>query len=202
MESTDAFIDEHSGFVQRLAGRLQRELSLAGEKDDLVAFGYGGLLEARQRFDPSRGIRFQTFAYYRVRGAMLDGVRQMAHLPRRAHEKMKSSEESRAPYSNPRPTSIDKTFHRMSAMLTMGAALPSASQLEDPEAKLLKSEGIARLTSSLAQLPARERSLVRAVYFEGRKLEDIASELGISKSWASRLHAKALAQLRHRMEAE
>ncbi len=201
MESNSTLIDEHSGFVHRLAGKLQRELSLAGEKDDLVAFGYGGLLEAWQRFDPSRGIRFQTFAYYRVRGAMLDGVRQMAQLPRRAHEKIKS-EASGALHSVPRPTELDKSFHRMSAMLTMGAALPSSHETDNPEAKLLKSEGIARLTSCLAELPSRERRIVRAVYFEGRKLDDIASELGISKSWASRLHSKALSELRRSMDEE
>jgi RNA polymerase sigma factor for flagellar operon FliA len=201
LEPNNRFIDEHSGFVHRLAGKLQRELSLAGEKDDLVAFGYGGLLEARQRFDPSRGIRFQTFAYHRVRGAMLDGVRQMARLPRRAHEKIKS-EASGTVDSLPRPTALDKSFHRMSAMLTMGAGLPASNETESPEAKLLRSEGIARVTACLAKLPSRERRVVRAVYFEGRKLDDIAADLGISKSWASRLHTKALAELRQSMDEE
>ena len=66
-------IAQHEKMVHGLASRLRRELSLRGELDDLIAFGFGGLLEAQRRFDPGRGVRFRTFAYYRVRGAMLDG---------------------------------------------------------------------------------------------------------------------------------
>ena len=74
MQSTE-LIAQHGKMVHGLANRLRRELCLRGEIDDLIAFGFGGLLEAKRRFDPTRGVRFQTFAYYRVRGAMLDGVR-------------------------------------------------------------------------------------------------------------------------------
>ena len=92
MQGTE-LIAQHEKMVHGLASRLRRELSLRGDLDDLIAFGFGGLLEAHHRFDPGRGVRFQTFAYYRIRGAMLDGVRKMADLPRRAHERLQAAAE-------------------------------------------------------------------------------------------------------------
>ena len=79
METGAALIAKHEKMVETLACRLRRELALQGGLDDLMAFGYGGLLEAHARFDATRGVRFQTYAYHRVRGAMLDGVRKMAY---------------------------------------------------------------------------------------------------------------------------
>ena len=195
MQLSDAFIQEHERLVHGLAGRLSRELALRSDKDDLVAFGYGGLLEARRRFDPARGVQFQTFAYYRVRGAMLDGIRRMAYLPRRAHEKARAAQEAA-----PAPTALDKAFARMSARLTMGAGPRAEAGSDDPESSLLRKESLSRLLKALSTLPPRERALVRGFYFEGRQFDEIASELGISKSWASRLHAKALAALRETLE--
>jgi len=201
MQAADAFIIEHKQMVHGLAVRLRRELSLHGELDDLVAFGFGGLLEAQHRFDPARGVRFQTFAYHRVRGAMLDGVRKMAHLPRRAHERLRESAET-PPTAVPKvaATPLDKFFARMSAGLTTAGPLHGSFGEESPEQKLLKNESITRLLGALARLSERQRTLVRGYYFEGRSLEDIARELGISRSWASRLHTSALQELRGALE--
>ena len=202
MPAVNAFITQHEKMVHGLAARLRRELSLHGELDDLVAFGFGGLLEARQRFDPARGVRFQTFAYHRVRGAMLDGVRKMAYLPRRAHERLRESAET-PPTARPTaaPTPLDKVFARVSAGLTTAGPLHGSLGDESPEQELLKDESITRLLGALAGLSDRQRKLVRGYYFEGRSLDDIAGELGISKSWASRLHTSALAELRGVLEA-
>jgi RNA polymerase sigma factor for flagellar operon FliA len=189
----EELIAQHQKMVLGLAGRLRRELSLPGDLDDLVAFGFGGLLEAERRYDPSRGVRFQTFAYYRVRGAMLDGVRKMADLPRRAHQRLKEEAE-RTPTAAPSP--LDKAFARMSANLTSASPLQGSFADESPESALLKNERIERLLAALAALPPRQRALIRGRYFEGRTLEAVAAELGVSKSWASRIHTQALSALR------
>ena len=195
MRGTEAFIEEHVDMVRGLAVRLRAELSLHGELEDLVAFGFGGLLEAHQRFDPGRGVRFQTFAYHRVRGAMLDGVRKMARLSRRAHERAREADAC-SPTACPRPpVPLETVFARVSAGLTTAGPLhshPSGS----PEQVLLQHESVTRLLSAMAQLPERQRLVVRAHYFDCRSLEDIAAELGISRSWASRLHTGALRSLR------
>jgi RNA polymerase sigma factor for flagellar operon FliA len=72
---------------------------------------------------------------------------------------------------------------------------------ESPESALLKNESVARLLRALSRLSARERALVRGRYFEGRPLEELAAELGVSKSWASRIHTQALKQLRDALQA-
>lgn len=190
------FITEHEKMVHGLAHRLRRELSLRGDLDDLIAFGFGGLLEARHRFDPARGVRFQTFAYHRVRGAMLDGVRKMSQLPRRAHERLRAASDTTPTAA---PTALDNAFTRMSS-LTTGTVLQGRFGDESPEAALLKNESVTRLLQALPSLSPRQRVLVRGFYFEGRSIDMMARELGISKSWASRLHTNALQELREALE--
>ncbi|MGB5221764.1 MAG: sigma-70 family RNA polymerase sigma factor [Polyangiales bacterium] len=194
----EELIVQHRKMVVGLASRLRRELSLSGDLDDLVAFGFGGLLEAQHRFDPSRGVRFQTFAYHRVRGAMLDGVRQMADLPRRAHERLR---EETACQPTAAPTPLDKAFTRISARLTSPSPVQGSYAEENPEAALLKNESIERLLGALSRLSMRQRVLLRGRYFEGRPLDAMAAELGVSKSWASRLHTQALEALRAALKA-
>jgi RNA polymerase sigma factor for flagellar operon FliA len=196
MQGTE-FITQHEKMVHGLANRLRRELSLRGDLDDLIAFGFGGLLEARHRFDPRRGVRFQTFAYHRVRGAMLDGVRKMSQLPRRAHERLQAAAE---PTPTAAPTALDRAFTRMSA-LSAGTVLQGRFGDESPEAVLLKNESVTRLLQAIPSLSPRQRVLVRGFYFEGRSIDAMAQELGISKSWASRLHTSALRELREALDA-
>jgi len=196
MQGTE-FIAQHERMVHGLANRLRRELSLRGDLDDLIAFGFGGLLEARHRFDPARGVRFQTFAYHRVRGAMLDGVRKMSQLPRRAHERFQAAAETTPTAA---PTALDKAFTRMGALST-ATVLQGRFGNESPEAVLLKNESITRLLQALPSLSPRQRVLVRGFYFEGRSIDAMARELGISKSWASRLHTNALRELRDALDA-
>lgn len=193
------FISQHEKMVHGLANRLRRELCLRGDLEDLIAFGFGGLLEARRRFDPERGVRFQTFAYHRVRGAMLDGVRKMAQLPRRAYERIEGAAELRLTAA---PTALDKAFTRISATLTTGTVLQGDLGEQSPEAALLKTESITRLLRALPGLSPRKRMLVRGFYFEGRSIDAMARELGISKSWASRLHTHALQELRSALQSE
>ena len=194
----DGSIEEDYAMVRGLAGRLFRELSLRGELDDLVAFGFGGLLEAKRRFDPSRGVRFKSYAYHRVRGAMLDGVRKMADVPRRAHAAM---QQASAVSPSAAPTGLDKAFSRIRANLTSDAPLQGRFGEESPEEALLKQESIQCVLQALQTLPERQRRLIRGSYFEGRTLDDLAGELGISKSWASRLHHQALDRLRASLAA-
>ncbi len=192
-----AFIIQHEKMVHGLAHRLRRELSLRGDLEDLIAFGFGGLLEARHRFDPGRGVRFQAFAYHRVRGAMLDGVRKMSQLSRRAHERLQADAET---ILTAAPTDLDRAFTRMSGSLSTATVLQGRFGNESPEAALLKSESVTRLLGALTALPPRQRVLVRGFYFEGRSIDAMARELGISKSWASRLHTSALQELREALE--
>ena len=210
----DRFIETYRPLVVKLAGQLHRTLSLGCEVEELIAFGFRGLLEARKRFDSSRGVQFNTFAYYRVRGAMVDGVRDMAYLPRRAYAKLRAAEAADQltedlghtlyPPAGPTGRTPKEAAHEIDRTLTKLAAsyvLASLGQGEedapaDPERLVFHKARAEELRSAVEDLPDRERALVTGFYFEGRRFDEVANELGISKSWASRLHAKALERLR------
>jgi RNA polymerase sigma factor for flagellar operon FliA len=210
----ERFVAEHESLVRKIAQRVRAELGLTCEVEDLVAFGFHGLLEAKQRFDPTRGVQFQTFAYYRVRGAILDGVRKMAYLPRRVHAKRRAAEmidwELEA-LGETRATAPAETKHDLEATLAaiddvlgkitatfMLAAVGQDEETahESPEEALIGATERARLREALEALPEREKIVVRGMYFENRNLDEIGAELGISKSWACRIHTRALGLLR------
>jgi RNA polymerase sigma factor for flagellar operon FliA len=88
----------------------------------------------------------------------------------------------------------------MSAGLSTATVLQGSFGGESPEAVLLKNESVTKLLQAVPRLSRRQRVLVRGFYFEGRSIDSMARELGISKSWASRLHRSALHELREALE--
>ncbi len=203
------FVEEHEALVRKLAARIQAQLDLSTPLEDLEAYGFRGLLEARRRFDPCRGVLFTTFAYYRIRGAILDGVRQMAYLPRKAHEQRRAAEtldrmaEEVAQERGARPEaradlgvtleSIDDILAKTSAAFVISALRQSPDQAPPgPEEQVSASQMHGRVRAALDALPARERALIEGHYFDDRTLEELGESMGISKSWASRLHSRAL----------
>ncbi len=207
------FIRQYDAFVRGIVKHTRAQLGIEGDAEDLLAFAYQGLLEARQRFDPARGVQFKSFAYYRVRGAVMDGVRRMAYLPRRAYARLRASEavdleaeacmDARAGSPGARHDvegglrAIDGVLGRVAAAYCTAAAAAEGEPVEgDPEHALFARERSALLMDALQSLSEQERALVRGHYLEGRDFDDIAKELGLSKSWASRLHGRALERLR------
>lgn len=205
------FVSEHEPLVRSIATRIRAELQLNVELEDLIAYGYTGLLQARERFEPSRGVRFTTFAYYRVRGAILDGVRTMARLPRRVHAARKAAEAldmvaeaaGQARASAPTPPDLGATLGAMDEILGKYSAafmIAAVGQQEDegaePESLAIAGEDRERVSAAIEALPERERLVITGHYFQDRTLEEIGASLGISKSWCSRLHSRALGLLR------
>jgi RNA polymerase sigma factor for flagellar operon FliA len=202
---------EDEQLVERALKRLVRELDLSVDPADLRGWGQQGLLEARQRFDPSRGVRFSTFAYYRVRGAMLDGVRRQGWIRRSAYAKLKAIEaadslseaegethaQGPAPNLAERARSVDDILAKISAAYLLSAVGQDEQEPRDtPETMLEREEQRSVVKESLSVLPERERTLVEAIYFGGATIEEAGARLGLSKSWASRMHAKALDRLK------
>lgn len=212
MREDEQFVREYEGFVRGTALHTRAQLGLDAPVEDLVAFGFQGLLEARARFDASKGVSFKAFAYYRVRGAVLDGVRAMSRLPRRAYARLKAVEaldrfaedlaDGRAT-TQQRPNvetnlrAIDAILGRVAAAYSVAVSHEEALQgAGSPEDALLHEERRARMRAALEQLPDRERRLVTGHYYDGRQFDEVSAELGISKSWGSRVHAHALDMLR------
>lgn len=214
----DAFVREHEALVRAQAVRLRAQLELKADVEDLVAYGMEGLLEARERFDPERGVRFAHFAYYRIRGAILDGVREMAYLPRRAHVRRRVAESldraaeeqalARARTPEARASlaetlaAFDDILGRTCAAYVIGAVGQDAERDRPatPEDETITAEDRRRVLGALDVLEERERALVEGYYLEGRTLDEVGEELGITKSWASRMCSRALAKLRAVLE--
>jgi RNA polymerase sigma factor for flagellar operon FliA len=202
---------EDGQLVERALRRLVRELDLSVDPEDLRGWGQQGLLEARQRFDPSRGVRFSTFAYYRVRGAMLDGVRRQGWIRRSAYAKLKTLEaadalseqqgetlaQGPAPGVAARASALDDILAKVSAAYLLSAVGQEEEEVRDtPETMLEREQDRSAVKASLSGLPERERALLESVYFGGATIEEAGARMGLSKSWASRMHAKALERLK------
>lgn len=207
--STDPFIEEHRELVESLAKkvRFQFEVHSLGI-DELIAAGFEGLLKSKDRYDPARGVKFSTFAYYRIRGAMIDSVRRNSVLSARMAAKLKAMEaadsiaEGFGPSrTNAKPVEQIGTVTDFLKQATAVYLMASASEEcnATPEEALLEAESKDLIAAGVDALPEREKALIQGYYFEGRPFEEVAKELNISKSWASRLHAKALSRLKKSM---
>lgn len=217
--SADAeFVETHAVYVKGIAAQVRAQLGFECDMDDLIGFGYRGLLEAHQRFDEGKGVKFKSFAHYRVRGAMLDGIRKMAYLPRRAYRRLLAAEAldgeaefvaqtGAAAPSEPDAAGAlrvaDGILGRMAAAYCVAAGSEDDAPPDDsPEDRLLRAERKKRTASAIAKLPERERFLIEGHYLQGRRFDELAAELGLSKSWGSRLHSRALGLLRDALSAD
>ncbi len=209
---TDAeFIEEYRPLVISIANKVRAQFDIRTDLDDLVAHGFEGLLQAKSRFDASRGVKFNTFAYYRIRGAMIDGIRKSSFHSRRAWSKFKAAEaaleigefagEERAADPERNTEQKVEALHDAMSKLTASFVMASIGQKEEgegdtPADTFLRNEAKDRVREALSVLPDRELALIQGFYFEGRQFDEVAKDLGISKSWGSRLHYKALGRLK------
>lgn len=176
-------LEQYEGLVRSIAWQAHRSAPASVEIDDLVAFGFLGLIEAAERFDPERGVLFSTFAYPRIRGAMLNGMARMATYPRQGRPREAPVGEDGELLRQPAPT-----------VRSMDPASPVA-QLSAAEARV-------RLAMLVGQMPDQMRELIRLVYVAGMTIKDAGDQMNLSKSWASRVHARALAHLVALMRGE
>jgi RNA polymerase sigma factor for flagellar operon FliA len=213
--SQEELVEKYTPLIRSIAGSLRSRLSLFIEFDELMSYGRLGLLEAAKRFDYKLGVSFKTFAYYRIRGAMYDGLRKMEVITRRKDPALKfeeaanqflSGESSRTSSDARKPTIKEdiKELHGMISALVPIYFLASDAidQLNQPqkgqsaEEHAIFSQEKTQIRSALRQLSKNEQSLIDYYYYQDMTLEEAAAKLGLSKSWASRLHAKALTKLK------
>ncbi len=213
-----SFVEAHRTLVLGLVKKVRHQYGIVGQDEDLEAAGFRGLVEAHHRYDPARGTQLSTFAYYRVRGAILDEVRRMAHLPRRLHARLKAAQvadgfaediaERRKQSGGTSAADAQRDLREYAKLFASSFATDAVATGDEPtddgspEEQLLRQERRALLIERIDALPSRERTLIRGVYFEDREMQAVAADLGVSKSWASRLHARALSLLRDAYEAQ
>jgi RNA polymerase sigma factor for flagellar operon FliA len=213
-------VEQHLDLVQAIARKVKKSLGARIDFDDLVAYGSKGLVEAAERFDARPGVQFTTFAYYRIRGAMYDGLRTMGWYSRadyaryRAEERANEYLQSHAdrPAAEGEAGGASQTADQAEALAAVAqvlsgvaavhiTSLEAASSVADetfaaPDAAIDSSRLGSRARQAVTKLPEKERRLLELYYFEDKTLEEAGGALGLSKSWACRLHARAVDLLR------
>ena len=200
------------------------------ELGDLVQDGMLGLIDAAYRFDEARGIKFETFAERRVRGAMIDalrrdawprGVRRQRRELEAAREQLRrelgaepsladlaarvGSDEKRLGRTIVRINTIESTSPLSAGENVDGATLPPAlvpSEPPSPDKAYEEREVRDRVRAAIASLPPRERKVIGLYYYGEATMKQIGAEIGVNESRVSQLHARAIQRLRKALGAD
>jgi RNA polymerase sigma factor for flagellar operon FliA len=221
-EDKKTLLEKYGPYVRSLAATVRKQFSAQLELEELVAYGQIGLLEAAERFDPKVGANFLTFAHYRIKGAIYDGLRKMgvlrggdsrnAFVGERASAYLGNLSDREQGGGN-RGGSIDDDVMDISNAVA-GLAMVFATSLEGADAGSFTDESLpadqrleleqmrTRVRAAIEKLPEKERRLLQGYYFQGKTLEEAGAEIGQSKSWASRLHARAIERLKELLDEE
>ena len=215
--ATTQLIEQHRDYVRALAKQIARTLPPSVDLQELIASGEVGLVEAAQRYDATKGVAFQTFAYYRIRGAIYDALRKMLWLPPSLYKRLRFragadqiARDAMGSVTDDHPASqadrLANTVRDLAAIYVLSldgddTEADPASAEEDPAETAERREQAQRLHEAIQSLPERKQKILRGYYFEGRRLTEIAAELGVSRFQASRLHTEGVRELRCRLES-
>src|SRR5499426_2506882 len=211
-------------FVEALARRMAASMPNSIDIGDLVQDGVLGLIDAAHRFDEDRGIKFETFAERRVRGAMIDALRrdawprgvrrqrreldaarealrkELGHEPSMADLAARvGSDEKRLSRTIVRINTIESTSPLATGEHMDESSLPTAlipSEPDSPDTAYEKVETRERVRAAIQSLPWRERKVIGLYYYGEVTMKQIGSEIGVNESRVSQLHARAIRRLR------
>ena len=207
-------------FVEQLARRVAATMPHSIDIGDLVQDGVIGLIDAAHRFDEARGIKFETFAERRIRGAMIDalrkdawprGVRRQRRELESAREELRrelgsepsladlaakmGTDEKRLGRTIVRINAIEATSPLASADSHAEAPMPAAlipSEPEQPDTAYERAETEDRVRAAIASLPPREQKVIGLYYYGEATMKQIGAEIGVNESRVSQLHARAI----------
>lgn len=220
----EQIILEYVSLVKLVAGRLNMYLGYTVEYDDLVGYGVFGLIDAIDKFDFDKGIKFETYASLRIRGSILDQIRKMDWIPRSVRQKQKQMEAAIAKLEKEKGVNLkDKDIaeelgitldeYRSWEGLTNISNIASLDEFMEqgtetggnefknnafiePEEAVDRGEVKKLLMESLELLTEKERKVVLLYYYEELTLKEVASVLEVSESRISQLHSKALEKMK------
>jgi len=213
-----SLIEANLPYAHAIAAEVMRKLPPDLDRKDIQGWAELGLVEAAISFDRTRGIQFTTFAHYRIKGAIYDGLRKMGWYPKGQYRRMRfemSATEYLKDVSADPPHAAspeaqlqdlkDLTGNLLSCYMLSLESLEQepvdAGQLSAEEA-VVRRQQREHLRHCLAQLPNVNRQVLENCYFKELTLEEIGRRLGMSKSWVCRLHAKSLEMLRKLLTQE
>ena len=220
----ETLIIENAHLIKYVAGRLNIYLGANIEYDDLVSFGVFGLIDAIDKFDPGKGVKFETYASLRIRGAIIDNIRELDWVPRSYRQKGKELENLYTELENElgRAATDSEAAEKMGVSIeefgkfVNEASITSLASLEEimdqnydlgdlpwledigenPAAQAEISEMKDALSMEIEKLSEKEKMVITLYYYEELTLKEISGVMGVSESRISQLHTKALAKLR------
>lgn len=225
----DTLIVTYAPLVKHIAGRVRISLPATVDGDDLVGYGMLGLLDALQKYVPAMGVRFETYASLRIKGAIIDGLRVSDWAPRSLRQKGRHMAQviaqveaslgrsaSDAEIAQAMEISVEEFEHmlgELNSLSLMSLEQPLDSDDNpgvladmiahptdgDPAATIEKKELLHELTTAIDELPERERLILSLYYYEELTLKEIGAVLDISESRVCQLHIRALLRLRARL---
>jgi RNA polymerase sigma factor for flagellar operon FliA len=222
-------IHRYLHLVKYVAGRISVNLPPNVELNDLINDGVLGLIDAIEKYDDSRGVKFETYAITRINGAIIDALRALDWVPRavrqRAREIDRVTQEleaklGRMPTDNEMAQQMSIGVReylglvrkiRNSSVASLeehlpsdrGSEIPLMDTLRDVDADVSLSveqrEVRRHLIEAIETLPQQERTVIKLYYFDGQTLKEIKSSLGVSESRVSQIHAQAVIHLRTKL---
>lgn len=199
-------IESHISYAHAVAAELLARFPAHVDRRDVRAAAEYGLVQAANAYDATKGVAFTTFAYYRIRGAVFDLLRETIKASRfeEAANEYMMDYTAGAGAGAPSYAEVKNLAAGVVASYFLSSEKPaSEAHLQSPEApldSLLKQEQQKEIRQALKNLPEKNRKVLEAYYFEDLTLEEIGKRLGLSKSWVSRMHAKGLEMLRPAVE--
>ncbi|MFT3915763.1 MAG: FliA/WhiG family RNA polymerase sigma factor [Anaeromyxobacteraceae bacterium] len=210
-DSERELVQRYGPLLDRCARRLSARTGRAVAPDDLWSAGAMGLIEAARRYDATRDVKFETFVEHRIRGAMLDEMRRMDHLPRRLRADIDKVERERArlshalgrePAAEEIAGALNLPLEDVFEVLTLvQPSMPVPEELPQPDSvpadealDQAKLRGV--LTTAIQALPERLQILLALYYDEGLTYREIAKILQVSEPRVCQLHSDAVKRLR------
>ena len=223
-ELREKLILEYANLVNLVAGRMGMYLGYTVEYDDLVGYGIFGLIDAIDKFDLSKNVKFETYASLRIRGSILDQIRKMDWIPRTLRQKQKQMDSACAKlegelgrpatdaeiaqeleitldeYDNWKNEAQFTNLVSLDEYLEQGGDsrmdVGGSSRFEQPEKAMEKQEVKQILVEALKTLTEKESSVITLYYYEDMTLKEISRVLEVSESRVSQLHTKALQKIK------
>ena len=204
--------------MKYVAGRLRTRMPDSVDPDDLVSDGVLGLMDAIERFEPARGLSFQTFAVPRIRGAIIDGMRSMDFVPRSVRDKLRAVQRAQVTLEErlgrvPEDTEVAREvgipvqqLRDLSRQANSNHANLDDFDLADElssaaDHQVEQGDVNASLMRVVDQLAERDQVIIALYYFEGLTLAEIGQVLGVTESRVSQVHRRATTTLREKLVA-